>query len=686
MNRALLFLALCVACKSGFGIHTVGSSASAPGSLAFGNVPVGQHKGLKLTVSNSSLTAFEVTGVEVAAPFTLAGASINVPSGGTVDLTVDFAPTDAQSYDATLTLQLSATDTPTLAVHLTGAGVAQEACSAETCGSGSACCGGACVDVTSSADHCGGCTACNPGQTCESGACVTPAAGCDPSTCTGANACCNGACVDTSTDPNHCGSCLPCVAGETCVSGTCIIPAPQTCDTVTNPCPGSEKCCSHQCVDVGPGGLCPCTPTGATTFDVGTLIIPMDSCYQRGQDIAALPSYCNASNSAQTPSDAPLKAYGLVFFLLRHQVTVYMGINPNKTLPDDVDLSIGSFVTHSTPVQRYDWASGNVVALPDTTVTSVSYRGAPFIIDASEHDRVLDLLRNDPDFAQFRASANIAVHVAGKSFSTSIAKSISAVPSRIALLIPNNDTGNVQILQRYLDSAGLNFAGAGGTPGSPGVIYDTLQQSDFLPDWDHSNLKAGGYKLLWSPHWEGDGSANTTAQLATIGAFVAAGNDLFAECAAIGTLEGFSGGGYSQPGSATTRFMSVGGMTGNALPIGGRGSPPAYAGPFNWGGVTSPFAQRGDFPFQAFNGRVTDSVPSGLWTNGVVRYITATSTSTDVFDSIDLHGQGAGTVVYLAGHDYSYGGNSSSQTGTTAGSRLVLNTMFSLGTNNLCAP
>ena len=682
VKRAAVVLALCFACRAR--IQAVGSSASAPSELSFGDVQVGEKKGLKLAVSNSSLSGIELTSVESPPPFTVEGGPVTVPSGGTVELSVVFAPDAAQAFDQSLTLELSATDTPSLSVHLTGRGVAAAACSDATCGSGSACCGGACVDTQSSADHCGGCSPCDSGQTCVSGACTTAAAtGCSASTCGAGHSCCGDSCVDTQTDPNHCGSCLPCVAGANCIGGTCVIPAPVTCDTVTNPCPGAEKCCDHECLDVGPGGLCPCTsPGGGTTFDSGTIIIPMDACYQRGEDIATLPAGCNAANASPTGSDAPLKAYGLVFFLLRHQVTVYMGINPNKTAPDDVDLSIGSFITHTTPVQRYDWASGNVVALPDTTANSISYRGAPFIIDASEHDRVLALLRSDPDFAQFRSAGNVTVHVTGKSFSTSIAKSINAVPSKIALLVPNNDTTPVDILVNYLDSAGLNF------PGAEGTLYDKLQQSDFLPDYEHSNLKAGGYRLLWSPHWAGDGSADTAAQLATIGSFVAAGNDLFAECAAIGTLEGFSGGRYTQAGSPTTRFLTSAGMTGNALAIGGRYNPPTYTGPFAYDGLTSPFAQRGDFPFAAFVGLVTDSAPAlgSSYAPGVTRYITATSTGTDVFASIDLHASGKGTVVYLAGHDYSYGGNTPSDVGITAGSRLVLNTLFSLGENNICQP
>ncbi len=693
LRAAPVLLVLCFGCPRD-SLKSLPSTASAPSLLAFGDVQVGNQKSLALAVTNESLLALALVGIQVSPPFSVTAGPVTIPPSGTVTVDVVFAPQAGQPFDQSMTLQLSATETPTLTVQVTGNGlVPPPACSAANCGAGHACCGDQCVDTQSDATHCGGCSACPSGQPCVSGACVAPPPpGCSAATCGTGHACCGDQCVDTQGDPAHCGGCTACATGQTCNSGTCTTPTPTSCDNLTAPCPGTQKCCSHACTDVGPAGVCPCTgPGGATTFDAGTIIIPMDACYQRGADVTTLPTYCTG-NAKTTADDSPLKAYGLVFFLLRHQVTVYMAINPNKTSIDAVDLSLGSFVTRTAPVQRYDWPSAKVVSLTDVNVSSVSYRGGPFIIDASQHDRVLALFASDPDFAQFRSAANITVHVADKSFQTAVAKSISAVPSRVALLVPAADARPAAILVRYLASAGLDFPGAGGTPASHGQIYDQLQESDFLPDYDHSNLKAGGYKLLWSPHWEG-GTSNTPAQLATIGAYVSAGNDLFAECAAIGTLEGFNarfngGGGYT-PGSSATRFLTSNGTKGNGIPS---GSGP-YGGPFTYGGLSSAFAQRGDFPFAGFGGAITDFHPDSgagsTYYSDVVRYISATDSSgnpTDLFASVDLHASGKGTVVYLAGHDYSYGGNNSGAAGVTAGSRLVLNTLFSLGTNDICTP
>jgi hypothetical protein len=474
-------------------------------------------------------------------------------------------------------------------------------------------------------------------------------------------------------------------------NGTAVVPpGPDGCDDLTAPCGNGEKCCNHACTTVGPSGLCPCTGNGSTTFGKGSIIIPMDACWQPGYDILSAPAHCTA-NARGRGDDAPLKAYGLVYFLLQHQVTVYMAIDPLKAAIDDVDLKLVSHDAHA-PVTGLDWGSGLDIPLTDNAQTTVEYRGAPFIIDASQNSRVMKLFAEDPDFAQFRNAGNIAVHVARSPFNTAVAKSISVVPSRVALLqVPPLRSGQetpTDILKRYLASAGLNFAGAGGTPAAPGKIYDVLNESDFLPDYASSKLKSGGYKLLWAPHWEGAStSAKNDQQLATIGAYVNAGGDLFAECAAIGTLEGIPGTFTSPglPGSAATRFMSTDQLSINNNPS----SNQAYgaAGPFTYSWLSSPFAQRGDFPFQSFFGAIFDFHPNGSaqYRAGVQKMIVSGG-RTELFTSLDQHAQGKGTVVYLGGHDYSVDGGAKRGTGVTAGSRLVLNTLFSLGTNNVCQP
>ena len=166
---------------------------------------------------------------------------------------------------------------------------------------------------------------------------------CTPA-CTSTQACCDNTCVDTQSDPTHCGGCNACASGQTCNSGVCTTPTTNNgCDNLTAPCPGMELCCNHACVDVSSsGGMCPCTNNGTVSdFADGTIIIPMDVCWQRGEDETTTPSYCT-DNAKTTSDDAPLKAYGLVFFLIRHQVTVYVAIDPTKAAIDGLDMALVS--------------------------------------------------------------------------------------------------------------------------------------------------------------------------------------------------------------------------------------------------------------------------------------------------------------------------------------------------------
>src|SRR5262245_46780990 len=87
------------------------------------------------------------------------------------------------------------------------------------------------------------------------------------------------------------------------------------------------------------------------SFGTGSLIIPMDT-GTSGQD------------------DGMLRAYGLVYDLLRHGVPVYWAINPAKSANgDDFAVSVSGALQ--------DVRTG-------ATLAPRSYRGGPFLIEASD--------------------------------------------------------------------------------------------------------------------------------------------------------------------------------------------------------------------------------------------------------------------------------------------------------------
>jgi hypothetical protein len=131
-------------------------------------------------------------------------------------------------------------------------------------------CDGVCVDVDTSADHCGSCgTACAAEETCVAGRCT--AAGCAAGT-----SACGGECVDLEWDPGHCGACdAACPAGEVCshglcdlvclggtleCEGRCVDPTlnPEHCGSCGNACADGEVCDGGACALACASGLVEC--------------------------------------------------------------------------------------------------------------------------------------------------------------------------------------------------------------------------------------------------------------------------------------------------------------------------------------------------------------------------------------------------------------------------------------------
>jgi hypothetical protein len=97
--------------------------------------------------------------------------------------------------------------------------------------------GGPCADLTSDAQHCGGCfMPCATGQICQAGKCVA-------APCVGGTVC-DGACVDLATSAAHCGKCGASCFGSSatpaideCVAGACV-----------RRCPPAFSLCGSDCV------------------------------------------------------------------------------------------------------------------------------------------------------------------------------------------------------------------------------------------------------------------------------------------------------------------------------------------------------------------------------------------------------------------------------------------------------
>lgn len=159
------------------------------------------------------------------------------------------------------------------------------------CQSGLDPCGTTCVDLRTSAAHCGECESpCAPGELCSSGTCGHE--------CTGPYLECDGACVDARTNSSHCGECdNACSAGTPCFggdcgcpddtllcTGRCVDPSSDNahCGACDSPCAADELCVSGGCVPAANG--CPLTDCEGGCVDTQNSVAHCGGC---GEQCAA---------------------------------------------------------------------------------------------------------------------------------------------------------------------------------------------------------------------------------------------------------------------------------------------------------------------------------------------------------------------------------------------------------------
>ena len=279
-----------------------------------------------------------------------------------------------------------------------------------------------------------------------------------------------------------------------------------------------------------------------TDFPAGSLIIPMDVCNQPSQP------YNGSSYSGTTPTstfyattgcpetqptarDGLLKAYGLVYRLLQNGVTVYYILDPTKPTVDGTDVTVTNAA--GTPVTQLNHSTGLGVEFMNSTHTSITYRGAPFVIAAgADATKALALIQSDPTINATDPRTgrtmfqDVQIHIAKVNILQAPVRAImQKVPPKIALL----DIGGaaIGVLQGYLKDAGLYSSTAALYYPSIGDVFTNFDNvSDFTTS---DGLNAGGFSILWAPHWDSgnDSATDRDAIVAKISAFVDAGHPQF---------------------------------------------------------------------------------------------------------------------------------------------------------------
>ncbi|MFZ5471650.1 MAG: hypothetical protein ACOZIN_19665 [Myxococcota bacterium] len=226
------------------------------------------------------------------------------------------------------------------------------------------------------------------------------------------------------------------------------------------------------------------------TFPAGSLIIPMDNCWQPGQNTSpAAPcenpewsgGYTTPTAATFTPKpgnpaigappNSATMTYGTLWFLLRHGITVSWIVNSAKTSIDGVDLQINS--PWWWPVAQLNRGAApytgtwyyNINPIAPQTTGTVSFKGGPFVIHANEAARALRVLQQLARVPPTRASggnyatffANVRIYQAQVSFNGDVAKIMNE--SMRPVMVNASGTDYTK-MSAYMDQSGLDFASA----------------------------------------------------------------------------------------------------------------------------------------------------------------------------------------------------------------------------------
>lgn len=188
------------------------------------------------------------------------------------------------------------------------------------CPTGQVSCGGTCIDPKTNPQHCGATGACGAGDAGSAGAQCGSGMVCNAGTCSSSCSTglvnCDGACIDPTTSTQHCGATAgcggdaggsagtPCAMGEVCSGGTCGL----TCQNGLVNCGGTcidPKTSNQHC---GASGACGAGDAGSagTTCALGQLCsnggcVLTCSAAQPTACPAANPTYC--TNTSTDPSN-----------------------------------------------------------------------------------------------------------------------------------------------------------------------------------------------------------------------------------------------------------------------------------------------------------------------------------------------------------------------------------------------
>jgi uncharacterized repeat protein (TIGR01451 family) len=402
-------------------------------------------------------------------------------------------------------------------------------------------------------------------------------------------------------------------------------------------------------------------------FPSGSLIIPMDI---DNQDAGML------------------RAFGLVYRMLLNDVPVAWCIMPGKS------LYTGSTKSPTNAGNAVDFMATAKDVRTGATLSTVRYRGGPFVVDAAYRTKALAIVS-----AWNTGQSNIVnVHEATASF--------SAFVDRVLVNAPNigiNADGNEPIAFEYMNAAGIpDAAGNSWSGSSPGVM--TPEGIAGPTTTDHRDGALWGtsgqphYCQLMSMHWSVSRDATSNEAVAEMGEYLLNYPvHLFAECQAVNQLEDAPAGHFVSTDNGTgTPTKSLACDTTMTPNNGLCAKKPTPALPLEFMNSHLPFAQM-DGPFKTVGGSepAYGLAPGSTYYDAGIVMIREQNAAGGVNGKADLWMTGyansagnvctisetgvnclsRGKVSYLGGHQYSVKVPISAN-GDTQGTRLFLNSLL----------
>ncbi len=417
-------------------------------------------------------------------------------------------------------------------------------------------------------------------------------------------------------------------------------------------------------------------PTDILHFDAGSLIIPMDGCYARAsfmadadlnQIISPLTEATARCNTNAQKDDGLIPTYSLMFRLIQAGIPVSWSIRNAKTSFHDIDFSVVR--AGGGPVRHYP--PGGVSTNRYSTITTVRYRGAPFVIDAIHAAEARTLMTSLA--ASHIAYREVDVHVAQVGFDAPIYRTIEEMPKLAIIDATDAPTALSNEKTAFLSSSVSD------------AVMDDLEGSLFdwvtIPEVLTDALVTNDYALVWVPPFELGATPTVRQQsfMTKLSEFADAGGSILLQDGAISAAEGWgtmSGTTYTQQGASTADFMTAGaGIAANGVSStwdNGNDSeqtrgqdysdPPSQFGGIVWtgiGGSKYNWKPRYDFAYDP----------------GVRRMIYSDHTTDSTKDRWDIatwrkkdNDPDKGTIYYLGGYNW--------RRVTASGFRILMNTLL----------